>query len=197
MKTSRAYVMTARAEAAARTGERILEAAISLFWEGPTDRLSLEDVAGRAGVSVQTVIRRFGGRDGLLEAAALREAARIGAQRSQAPVGDVPAAVGVLVEHYEEMGDRVLRMLAEEVHIPGLAQIVAHGRDVHSQWCARTFAPALERLAGRERARVHAQLVAVCDVQTWYLLRRVAGLSRRETELALTELIEPLMEAAR
>jgi AcrR family transcriptional regulator len=76
MNKGRPYVMSARAEATARTGERILDAAIDLFWEQPTDRLSLEDVARRADVSVQTVIRRFGGKDGLLAAAGEREAAR-------------------------------------------------------------------------------------------------------------------------
>ena len=78
MKTARPYVMTSRAESAARTGERILDSAIALFWEQPTDRLSLDEVARRADVSVQTVIRRFGGKDGLLVAAGQREAERIG-----------------------------------------------------------------------------------------------------------------------
>jgi AcrR family transcriptional regulator len=194
---SRPYVMTARAEAAAQTGERILDAAIDLFWQTPTDRLSLDEVARRAGVSVQTVIRRFGGKDGLLEAAVRREAARVGAQRDTAPVGDVPAAVAVLVEHYEEMGDRVRRLLAEQAHVPGLAAIVEQGRGVHRDWCARVFRPTLERRAGADRERLLAQLVAVCDVETWHLLRGVSGLSRAQTEQALTELINPLTEVDR
>jgi AcrR family transcriptional regulator len=189
--------MTVRAESAARTGESILDAAVSLFWERPTDRLSLEDVASRADVSVQTVIRRFGGKEGLLVAAAEREGQRIGAQRSAAPVGDVPGAVRVLVEHYEEMGDRVLAMLAAEQQVPGLAPLIERGREVHRQWCARTFAPALTARRGVGRARLLAQIVAVCDVQTWKLLRRDAGLSRRQTELALVELLEPLREDPR
>src|SRR5215469_11979235 len=39
-----------------------------------------------------------------------------------------------------------------------------------------------------------AQIVAVCDVYTWKLLRRDAGLSRPQTELALAELLIPLLE---
>ena len=46
--------------------------------------------------------------------------------------------------------------------------------------------------AGAERRRRLAQLVAVCDVYTWKLLRRDAGLSRRQMEIALVELLEPL-----
>jgi AcrR family transcriptional regulator len=197
MNDRRPYDMTTRAESAAQTGERILDAAIDLFWQMPTDRLSLDGVAENAGVSVQTVIRKFGGKEGLLEAAGQREASRIGTQRGLAPVGDVPAAVAVLVDHYEEMGDRVLKMLAEESHVPGLGAIVEQGREVHSQWCARVFSPSLDSRHGQQRGRLVAQLVAVCDVQTWHLLRHVCGLSRSETELALTELIEPLLEVPR
>src|SRR5215469_2827686 len=94
----RPYRMVARAESAAATGERILDAAVEVFWELPGDQLSLEEVARRAGVTVQTVIRRFGGRDGLLAAAGEREAERVSRQRAQAMVGDVAGAVRVLVD---------------------------------------------------------------------------------------------------
>jgi hypothetical protein len=43
------------------------------------------------------------------------------------------------------------------------------------------------------RERRLAQLVAVCDLSTWRLLRLDAGLSRRQTHLALLELLEPLL----
>jgi hypothetical protein len=58
------------------------------------------------------------------------------------------------------------------------------------------FAPALKGRAAGERRRRLAQLVAVCDVYTWKLLRRDSGLSRRQTELALVELLEPILEDA-
>jgi hypothetical protein len=41
-----------------------------------------------------------------------------------------------------------------------------------------------------------AQLVAICDVFTWKVLCRDAGLSRRQTELELVELLESMMEGA-
>ena len=185
--------MQARAIAAAETGERILDAATDLFWQLPADQLSLEEVAHRAGVSVQTVIRRFGGRDGVMAAAGEREAGRIRDQRDEAVEGDVPGAVRVLIDHYEAYGDRVVKLLADENRLPQLKEIADHGRQVHRQWCTRVFAPALEGLSGAGRRRRHAQLVAVCDVYTWKLLRRDRGLSRDETETALRELLEPLM----
>jgi AcrR family transcriptional regulator len=191
----RPYRMVARAESAAATGERILDAAVEVFWELPGEQVSLDEVARRAEVTVQTVIRRFGGRDGLLAAAAEREAGRVRRQRDEAHVGDPAGAVRVLVDHYEAMGDRVLRLLAEEERVPGLRDIADRGRVLHREWCARVFAPALEGRVGVERRRRLAQLVAVCDVYSWKLLRRDAGLSRRQTELALVELLEPLLEA--
>jgi AcrR family transcriptional regulator len=190
----RPYRMVARAESAAATGQRILDAAAQVFWELPGEEVSLDAVARRAGVSVQTVIRRFGGRDALFAAAAERETERVRRQRDEAPVGDVRAAVRVLVDHYEEMGDRVLRLLAEEERVPALRQVADQGRALHRAWCARVFAPALERLGGVERRRQLAQLVAVCDVYMWKLLRRDAGLSPRQTEIAMVELLEPMLE---
>jgi AcrR family transcriptional regulator len=193
MKT-RPYRMIARAESAAATGERIIDAAVEAFWEEPGEQVSLDEVARRAGVTVQTVIRRFGGRDGLIAATVEREAERVERQRDQAPVGDVPGAVKVLIDHYEAMGDRVVRMLAEEVRDPALRPIAERGRILHREWCARVFASALEVRTGAERKRVLAQLVAICDVYTWKLLRRDAGLSRRQTELAIVELLEPILK---
>lgn len=186
--------MVARAEAAAATRERILDATVQLFWERPTDEISLEEVARRAGVTVQTVIRRFGGRDGLLAAAGEREADRVRRQRNEAPVGDPAGALDVLIEHYEALGDRVLKLLAEEDRVPRLREIADQGRVLHREWCERVFAPALSGLGGRDRRRRLAQLVALCDVYTWKLLRRQAGLSRSQTKLALLELVNPLLE---
>jgi hypothetical protein len=100
----------------------------------------------------------------------------------------------VLVEHYETLGDRVLKMLAEEDRVVGLREIADRGRALHREWCDRVFAPALSGLSSRDRVRRLAQLVALCDVYTWKLLRRQAALSRRETELALIELVSPLVE---
>jgi hypothetical protein len=98
-----------------------------------------------------------------------------------------------LVEHYEGTGDQVLKLLAEEEHVPGMREIVTMGRELHRNWCARVFAPALTGLGGAHRRRRLAQLVAVCDVYTWKLLRRDAGLSRSQTELALVEMLNPML----
>ena len=191
---TRTYRMTARAEAARQTGDRILAATVELFWERPTEHISLEEVARRAGVTKQTVIRRFGGKEALLAAAADRETERVGAERGDVEPGDVPAAIRVLVAHYERVGDAVLRLLAEESRAPGLRAIADRGRAYHDAWCEAAFAPWLEPLRGGDRTRLHGQLVVVTDVHAWRQLRRDRGLTPAETELALRELVERLLD---
>jgi AcrR family transcriptional regulator len=192
MAGGRSYRMTARAESAAATRERILDAAIALFWERPTDQIVLREVAERAGVSVQTVIRRYGGREGLLAAAGERQLQATASERA-VPVGDVEAALSVLLDHYERRGAGVLRLLAAEDSSPVLAEFAQHGRRLHREWCRDAFAPFLSHLTGVRHERRIAQVVAVCDVYTWKLLRLDAGLSRRQTHLAIAELLGPLL----
>ncbi|HEX9067628.1 MAG TPA: TetR/AcrR family transcriptional regulator, partial [Ktedonobacterales bacterium] len=191
--SKRRYRMNARAEAAAATRTRILQAAVALFWEQPLLDLPLEVVARRAEVALTTVIRHFGDRQGLLVAAAEHEATRITQQRAEAPVGDLHAAVHILFDHYEELGDAVLRLLAEEERVPGLRVISDIGREVHTRWCEQVFALALASLHGDQRVRRLAGLMAVTDVYVWKLLRRDRKLSRDQAELALCELLDPMM----
>lgn len=189
----RPYVQTARARAAEETGERILDAAYDRFLSAPFDEVTLDQISGDAGVTVQTVIRRFGSKDGIVRAVATRVNTRVLAQRGEAPVGDVRGAVANLVEHYECEGDMALHLLRQEHRVPAFAEITQEGKQFHADWCARVFAPRLDGLAAVDYQRRLSQVVAVCDVYTWYLLRRQRGLPRRQTELALTELLEGVL----
>lgn len=193
---TRPYRMVARARSVERTHERILDAAVAAFWSTPTTDIPLDEIANEAEVSVQTVLRHFGSKDGVFAAATDREAERLTAHRDAAAPGDLVGAVRILLDHYEDVGDGVLRMLAEEHHVAGLGRVVERGRSYHRTWCQRVFADTLAPLTGVDRSRRLAQLVAVCDVYTWKLLRCDAGLSRRQTEQALLELLEPLLEAS-
>ncbi|HEX8207883.1 MAG TPA: helix-turn-helix domain-containing protein [Solirubrobacteraceae bacterium] len=174
--------MTARADAARATAERILDAAADLFFADPSEESSLDAIAARAGVSKQTVLRHFGTKDDVLAAATDRAVARFVAERDAVTRGDVAGAVAAVVAHYERVGDGVLRMLAEEHRSPLLRERAALGRELHERWCRRVFAPRTPRRL--------AQVIAVTDVYTWKLLRRDRGLSRAQTELAMRELIE-------
>jgi AcrR family transcriptional regulator len=185
----RPYRMRARAEAAAETGRRILEAVIELHRERFFDQVSLEDIAERAGVTVQTVLRRFGSKEQLFEAAAEEGTRQVTHQREQAPVGDIEGAVKNLMEHYEEWGETALRLLAQEERVPAFRSITDAGRALHYEWVERTFSPLLAKRTGEERRRLLAELIAICDVYFWKLLRRDLDLSREQTELAIRETI--------
>jgi AcrR family transcriptional regulator len=185
----RPYRMGARAEAAEETRRRILDAVIGLHMERYYDQISLDDVAERAGVTVQTVLRRFGSKDGLIDAASEVARERVISQRSEAPVGDIDGAVENLVDHYEEWGESSLRLLAQEDQVPAFRKATDAGRALHYEWVERTFAPLLAERGGEDRRRLLAQLIAVCDVYFWKILSRDLGLSREQTELALKDMV--------
>ena len=185
----RPYVQTARARSVALTGERILDAALARFAAADYDEVTLDQVAADAGVTVQTVLRRFDSKEGVVRALSDRIRAQVLAQRGEAPVGDLAGAVANLAEHYELEGDLVLHLLRQELRVPAYAEVTARGRRLHADWCARVFAPWLDGLDEVDRRRRTAQVVAVCDVHTWSVLRRQEGLSQRQVELALAELL--------
>lgn len=181
--------MEARALSAADTHRRILEAAIQRLGDRFYDEVSLADVARDAGVTVQTVLRRFGSKEGLAEAATTLGVERVRAERFASPPGDLDAAVGNLVAHYEAWGERSLRLLAQEDRVAPIRRVTDAGRAVHHEWVDHAFAPWLSRARGAARARLRARLIAVTDVYVWKVLRRDLGLDAREAGTALRELV--------
>ena len=184
--------MKARADSASATGNRILEAAQRLFLESSYAQLSLDLVARAADVTVQTVIRRFVSKEGLMAAAAARLMEEVRTQRDEAPRGDVPGAIANLMLHYETVGRLVIRVLEQE-HIPTLHRIAEGGRQLHRRWVKRTFGPLLAREGAEAKRRQLDQLVVATDVYVWKLLRLNFGRSRSEAEATLVDLVERLL----
>jgi AcrR family transcriptional regulator len=189
---SRVYRMTARQEAVDRTRERLLRAAYDLFLEQPYDRVTLEAVAGAAGVTRQTLLRHFGSKAELVVAAADWMRPREDASRQVEP-GDVRSAIGRLIGRYETIGDANVRFLELEGRIDAVHYALEHGREGHRAWIENVFAPDLARVRGRERERVVLALYAATDVMVWKLLRRDFGLSRSETEAIVRRLVEGVL----
>jgi AcrR family transcriptional regulator len=187
---TRRYRMTRRAAAFAETRKAILDAAIEIG----DPRAPLATVAAQAGVSERTLLRHFGSRDGFV-AEMIREAIERGeSERFAVPTGDISAAVANLIEHYEAYGDRVLRLLAEEGADDRVDEILAKGREAHHRWIAEKLGPLLGGCDAPTRRRRTAQLTAVCGVYTWKLLRRDCGLGREETERAVRELVDGVVD---
>ena len=187
MNMKRAYSSAVRSEQAAATRQRIVGAAQELFVD-PTTDFTLDRVASMSGVSVQTVLRAFGNRETLILEA-------IGTFRaSEQPVVDNPPrsiadAVHRLFDDYEEIGDRVIRMLAEEHRIPGFDAATKVGRERHRIWVEAAFAEQLAAHPKRRRAVMMPGLLAVTDVYVWKLLRRDFGLDRAATEAIVERLV--------
>jgi AcrR family transcriptional regulator len=191
---ARPYRMTARAAAAAATLDKVLDATKELFTENLIAEITLADIAKRSGVTVQTILRRFGDKDSLFAEAISRLANDVLSQRERAVPNDLDDLLANLIEHYETHGPLVLKMLAEEATTPAIRPVLAAGRDYHRRWCEMVFAATLEPLNGAHRERRRAQLIALCDVWTWQVLRIRLGLSRHQTEVALREMLEPLVK---
>lgn len=154
-KLARGYTMRVRAESASETRERILDAVIALSVERLSVEIVLADVAERARVAVQTVLRHFGSRQGLFEQVQERRLARVRAERAT-PVGDAAAAVRTIVAFYDRLGEWSLRLQAQEHSDDSCRQTVQLGRRVHREWVEEVFAPAC-RPARPQRTRRSAR----------------------------------------
>jgi AcrR family transcriptional regulator len=186
---TRSYKQTRRADATERTRATILAAADELFRADPQLDPSLEAVAARAGVSTRTVIRQFGSKEGLLEAAI--EAGVEAAQTTRhAEPGDPEGAVRAIVGHYEAMGDDVIRWLALADRLPFVRRVVEGGTESHYAWVEEVFAPDLDGLPRGERRIRRAALATATDVYVWHLLRRREGLGREATREAMLRMVE-------
>jgi len=191
---TRPYRMTARAVTTARTAHAILEATWELYEDKPFADITLADIAARSGVTVQTVLRRFGDKDGVFAAMFAKLGTEVVERRGRVQPNVVDDIVSNLVDNYELSGRLMLKMLAEEATTPAVRDTLAAGRIGHRNWCRTVFSDTLEGLPRARRDRRLAQLVAICDLRTWEVLRFGSGLSRRATKLALSEMLEPLVQ---
>ncbi len=183
----RDYRQGARAEAAEATGRRIVSALIEAMRDQWLEDITLDQVARAAGVTVQTVIRRFGGKEGLLLAVRDQMGGEVMARR-EAPVGDLERAVANVCADYEASGDMIVRTLAQEQRFPVLKPLLDHGRAGHRQWLSEVAAPWLDRLAGPAREASLDALVAALDSYVWKLLRRDLGRSAEDARAVMLRL---------
>lgn len=194
MKTTRPYTQRARADAAEQTRTRILQATYEASEDKPIATIVLPDVAERAGVSVQTILRQFGSRDGLFDATIEYVGAQTAAERTTPP-GDAESAVKVILDHYELRGDGVLRLLGQESWDDRVRAITDSGRETHRQWVSEAFTPLLSDRSAAELAEAIDLLVVATDLYTWKLLRRDRGLSRAVTQRRMRKLVTLILEA--
>ncbi|MBX3220098.1 MAG: TetR/AcrR family transcriptional regulator [Labilithrix sp.] len=186
--------MVARAESSRRTEAKIFDAAEELFRTKLFAQVTLQALADRAGVTLQTVLRRFGSKDKLFVAAATRLRERTMTRRKPPRLAEPAVAVRTLVASYEEMGDIGWQLLVQESLDPLLGRFLDDARASHRAWVEAVFADALPR-EKRERARRVDLLFCATDFYQWKLLRRDLGKSRAETARRITEAVDALLRS--
>lgn len=191
----RKYRGTVQAEVAALTRQRIIDAIISLFPDKWLDQITLDQVAEKAGVTVQTILRHFGSKDGLAVAAARHFNAQGHNPRDEAIAGDLENIVDNLTGHYEQLGDSVFRSLLADEQFPQLREFLQDGRDYHRRWIERVFAPWLDGLNAERQRMAIVQLIAVCDVYVWKILRRDQRLTVDQYRRTLMDMLQALLSS--
>lgn len=187
--------MKNRGLSAEATRSRILQATLELATEKLTVEIVLADIAARAGVTVQTILRHFGGREGLFDAVVLFGAVEIVAERV-APVGDIAEAVRVVVDHYETRGDWSIALLGQETSDERIRGVTALGKQTHRDWVLAVFAPQLAEIGPFTGGAIADLLTVATDVYTWKLLRRDRGLGRSEVEQRMHYLVDAIVASA-
>lgn len=190
---SRKYDMSSRQQAKSATRDTIIKAAIDTFMAERSFAVTLPAVAERADVTVKTVLRHFGSRDALVEAAWLQAYGEVMAERTPPP-DDSDGALGVLIEHYERRGAMVLAMLAEESD-PRALRMTNAGRLGHREWVENVFSQRLPD-SNDARYRIIDVLVVATDVYAWKLLRLDRGLSVDDVHDRMHMMTEALLAEA-
>ena len=185
--------MGARAQAVEQTGERIKEAALALFRSRPFAEVTLQAIADAAGVTLQTVLRRFGSKENLFRSVADTQSDAIRKAREITHPRNVPEIVRTLVASYEQMGDLNWRGVSQEDQFPLIKQVVDMGREGHRRWVEASFADILAPARGAERQRRTLLLFAATDFYIWKLYRWDLGRSREWTTARMSDLVTALI----
>ncbi len=196
-KQPRTYRQETRAEKTEATGEEIVNAMVEEVRS--VRRLSditLEDIAAKSGVTVRTILRRFGSRDGLLEAAFEKLRVEIEGQRPETQPGNTDAAIRVLLAQYELMGDLNIRALEQEDQIPLLHELLNQGRAMHRKWVEHVFTPDIRDKDLLSMEDTFRALYAATDVYLWKLLRRDMKFGKKDTAAIIRRLVYGVLQEA-
>lgn len=194
LRSPRAYRQARRAEQTDANTHRIVSACVALIKRvRHVADITLEDIARQSRLTVRTVLRRFGSRDGVFEAAFDRLHTEFESLRRPSKPGDVDAAVASLLRQYEQLGDLNIRGLEQEDQLALLHHNLEIGRRYHRQWLREVFWPHLSDLSLEEQERRITALYAATDVYLWKLLRRDLALNPAQTKDTFTRLVRGVL----
>ena len=193
--SARSYSSPLRAQQAAATRERIVDAAVELLQAADPGAFGMPDVAERAGVSVSTVYRAFPTKDDLI--AGVLDAIR---ERFEAAAGSPPTSR----EELHTSVPHAVRAVYELEPLYRALFATAAGREAHrasagERWASidRAFADGLGGLDRRQQRLVTSMLYLVTSSTSVLWLKDYAGLDVDEAADAVVWALAALTNAAR
>lgn len=191
---TRAYRMGARAESAQRTREQVLDAAAECFGEQDYDAVSLKDIAARAGVGLQTVVRTAGSKEALFGLVAERFLTATMEGFDLTRLHTWQDGLAHLMTFYETFGDRTMRVITQEHRVPLVREYTQRSRALQAAWIQLHHGSAFEGLSENDRKRRMAMVLTLTGARTWYALRRDYGLSAEDAHRSIAEQLQALLD---
>jgi AcrR family transcriptional regulator len=179
-----------------RNDRSIMNAMAELWLEVPLSELTLDRISQRSGVTVRTILRKFGSKEGLLRACIEKEGDKFTSKRMQVTPGDLPAILDALLEEYEHMGDALIRTLTVEYEFPTTQGLLRKARQIHREWCANVFDPFLPLKSSDNYETYLSAFIAGTEFYLWKLLRRDLGKSKQECRQIFLFTLESLAAKA-
>jgi AcrR family transcriptional regulator len=192
VEKKRSYQMSERAIKVARNDRKIMNAMSGLWLELPLSEITLDKISQRSGVTVRTILRKFGSKEGLLKACIEHEGKRFTIKRMNVTPGDLNGILDALLEEYEHMGDALIRTLTVEYNFLSTQELLQKARTMHRDWCAFVFEPFLPSQSSGSYETVLSAFIASTEFYLWKLLRRDLGKSLRECKQIFLYTLESL-----
>jgi AcrR family transcriptional regulator len=193
-KGGKEYSSPLRAEQAAATRDRIVDAAVALLQDGDVSAFGMQDVADRAGVAVRTVYRAFPSKGDLIAGVldAIRERFEAAAGLRPTTREELQASVPGAVRAIYELERQYRALFA-----------TAEGREAHratagerSASVERAFTDGLDGMDERQRRLVTSMLYLVTSSKSVLWLKDYAGLDVDEAVDAVAWALAALTTAA-
>ena len=172
--------MSQRARQVALNDKKIINAMSDLWLEMPLSEITLEKVSHKAGVTVRTILRKFGSKEGLFTACIESDGDRFTHKRMDVEPGDMKGIVDALLDEYEHMGNALVRTLTVEYEYPVIQTLLDKARIFHREWCTYVFEPFLPDPGSDHFETVLSAFITATEFYLWKLLRKDLGKTREQ-----------------
>ena len=172
--------MSERARQVALNDRKVINAMSDLWLEMPLSEITLEKVSQRAGVTVRTILRKFGSKEGLFKACIESDNDRFTHKRKDVKPGDLTGIIEALLDEYEHMGNALVRTLTVEYEYPVIQTLLEKARMFHREWCLHVFEPFLPDPGSDNFETVLSAFITATEFYLWKLLRKDLGKTRKQ-----------------